>query len=78
MIPGEPVRRIRRKKSVSWGDVEVFKYSEQAAVAGIVVYDSTGAVVDGESEWGYCVHPEAIQWLHGNLTVARNVMLNAK
>jgi hypothetical protein len=50
MIPGEPVRRIRRKKSVSWGDVEVFKYSEQAAVAGIVVYDSTGAVVDGESE----------------------------
>jgi hypothetical protein len=50
MIPGEPVRRIRRKKSVSWGDVEVFRYSERAAVAGIVVYDSTGAVVDGESE----------------------------
>jgi hypothetical protein len=51
MITGEPARKtIRKKKRVSWGDVEVFEYSEQATVAGIVVYDSTGAVVDGKSK----------------------------
>lgn len=50
-IPGGPTKRVTtRTKRVSWGDMEVFRYDEQAEVAGIVEYDSTNAVVDGESE----------------------------
>jgi hypothetical protein len=50
-LPIEPFRKTtKRKRRVSWGHVEVFEYDEQAKVAGVVEYDSTDAVVDGESE----------------------------
>jgi hypothetical protein len=35
----------RRKKNVSWGDLEVFEYDEDGAVEGIIDYDTTNVVI---------------------------------
>jgi hypothetical protein len=43
-LPSEPAKRARRRKKVSWGDVEVFEYNEQDKP------DNTGTVAGGEKE----------------------------